>query len=188
MRSPCCLCVPLPSAFEWTNIYVNLYVYRVTWARSNGILYKFLPSVCVCIPLSIIARQQLKKRVPAASKYCWMRQFLCGPCRIKGKWSISSYRTSCCYNVVTLSFHYYMCCFLAIFDALFISDFPPTCVLRVLHVSCTFILSHRAQCCGTTESHCVFHSIWIALVSKIQLSRAVRYSRLYLPPKATERI
>jgi hypothetical protein len=48
----------------------------------------------------------------------------------------------------------------------------------VLHVSRTFILSHRAQCCGTIESHCTFHSIWIAVASKLQLSTAVAYSSL----------
>jgi hypothetical protein len=60
---------------------------------------------------------------------------------------------------------------------------------RVLHVSCTFLLSHRGQICGTAESHCIFHLIWITLASKMQLSRAVCYSSPNPPPpKATERI
>jgi hypothetical protein len=32
-----------------------------------------------------VARQQLGKDVAAATKNCWRRRFLCGPCRIKGK-------------------------------------------------------------------------------------------------------
>jgi hypothetical protein len=33
----------------------------------------------------IVARQQLGKDLPAATKNYWRRRFLCGPCRIKGK-------------------------------------------------------------------------------------------------------
>jgi hypothetical protein len=41
--------------------------------------------VCPCIPLSLLG-----KDIPAATKDCWRRRFLCGPCRKKGKWVISS--------------------------------------------------------------------------------------------------
>jgi hypothetical protein len=33
----------------------------------------------------IVARQRLGKHVPTATKNCWGRRFLCGPCRIKCK-------------------------------------------------------------------------------------------------------
>jgi hypothetical protein len=33
----------------------------------------------------IIARQWLGKHVPVATKNCWRRRFLCGPCRFKEK-------------------------------------------------------------------------------------------------------
>jgi hypothetical protein len=89
----------------WINIYVSLFVYHGNWTRPNGVLYKFLPSVCVWILLPIVARQQLDKRVPAVSKYFWMRRFLCAPWCVKWKKAISSYRISCYYNVVTLLFH-----------------------------------------------------------------------------------
>jgi hypothetical protein len=37
----------------------------------------------------IVARQQLVKDVPAATKNCWRRGFQCGLCHIKGKQAIS---------------------------------------------------------------------------------------------------
>jgi hypothetical protein len=37
-----------------------------------------------------VARQQLGKHVLVAKMICWKRRFLCGPCRIKGKWAINS--------------------------------------------------------------------------------------------------
>jgi hypothetical protein len=37
-----------------------------------------------------VARQRLGKFVPAATKNCWRRYFLCGPCCITGKYAISS--------------------------------------------------------------------------------------------------
>jgi hypothetical protein len=38
----------------------------------------------------IVARYQIGKDVPAATKSCWRRRFVCGPCRIKRKQAISS--------------------------------------------------------------------------------------------------
>jgi hypothetical protein len=83
------------------------YVYHDTWAHLNGVLHKSLPSVCVsvCVPL-IIARQRLDKNVTAATtthvtkKICWMRHFLCGPCRIKGKQASSSSQSFFLNNVI----------------------------------------------------------------------------------------
>jgi hypothetical protein len=46
-------------------------------------------SLCVSIT-PIVSRQRLGKHVPATRKNCWRRHFPCGPCRIKGKLSISS--------------------------------------------------------------------------------------------------
>jgi hypothetical protein len=41
--------------------------------------------VCMCIPPPIVARQLFSKHIPMATKNCWTRHFLCGPCDIKGK-------------------------------------------------------------------------------------------------------
>jgi hypothetical protein len=57
MQSPCNLCVyvsPL-STFE------NWYVYHGSWAHLNGVLHKSLPSVCVCISLSLLGNGSVKK-------------------------------------------------------------------------------------------------------------------------------
>jgi hypothetical protein len=48
----------------------------------NNLLDWYLPTV---------ATQRLGKHVPSATRNCW-RRFLRGPCRIKGKWAISSYQ------------------------------------------------------------------------------------------------
>jgi hypothetical protein len=155
----------------WINIYLNLYSRCVTWCSPNGVLHKSLPSVCV-YPPAIFTRQQLNKRVPAPATYCWMRRFLCGPCSIKGKWTISY-----CYHYV-VAYHLIITCSVSwpIRWLLLFQTFLLCLSSRVLHVCCTFILSHRAQCWGTTESRCMFHPIWITLASKMQLSTAVCYS------------
>jgi hypothetical protein len=56
------------------------------------------------------------------------------------------------------------------------------CALVYPRVSCTFILSHRGECCDTTETHCIFNSILITLASRMQLSTVVCYSSPNPPP------
>jgi hypothetical protein len=50
-------------------------------------------SICVCVWIPhIVARQRHGKNVTEATrnrKKCWRRRFLCGPCRYKGKQTIS---------------------------------------------------------------------------------------------------
>jgi hypothetical protein len=40
-----------------------------------------------------VVRLQFGKDVPPATNNGWRRRFICGPCRIKGKWAISSSQT-----------------------------------------------------------------------------------------------
>jgi hypothetical protein len=40
----------------------------------------------------IVARQRLSKHVHAATRNCWRRRLLCGPCRIKGKYVINTFQ------------------------------------------------------------------------------------------------
>jgi hypothetical protein len=49
----------------WTNLYELRYVYHGTWAHLNGVLHKYLPSVCVLYVY--VARQRLGKKVIAAT-------------------------------------------------------------------------------------------------------------------------
>jgi hypothetical protein len=58
------LCV---SVYAWTNLYETWYVYYGIWTHVNGVLHKFLLSVCVCMfILHVVARQRLGIHVPAA--------------------------------------------------------------------------------------------------------------------------
>jgi hypothetical protein len=99
MLSACCLCNPLFINF-WMpeSLFMKLrYVYHGTWANLNGVFLEFPLSVCIYMCLSLlgnglvkcihpfIARQQLGKDVPAATKKCCSRCVVCGSCRIKGK-------------------------------------------------------------------------------------------------------
>jgi hypothetical protein len=71
MRSPCCLCICMS-----------------VWGQ------KRLVCVSVCqSPLSLlgngsVSRRQLGKHVPAATKNCWTRRFLCHPYSIKGRYTV----------------------------------------------------------------------------------------------------
>jgi hypothetical protein len=47
-------------------------------------------SLWVCAYLPIVARKRPGKHIPTATKNCWRRYFLCGPCHIKRKYAISS--------------------------------------------------------------------------------------------------
>jgi hypothetical protein len=46
--------------------------------------------VCGSVYTLLVARQRLGKHAPAATKNYWRRRFLCGPCRVKRKYVISS--------------------------------------------------------------------------------------------------
>jgi hypothetical protein len=46
--------------------------------------------VGLCMYPLIVDRQRLGKHVPPATKGYWWRRILCGPCRIKEKYKISS--------------------------------------------------------------------------------------------------
>jgi hypothetical protein len=54
MRSPSCVSVhpPYQLLYAWTNIYETRYVYHGTWAHLNGVLHKFVVSVCVSVCVS----------------------------------------------------------------------------------------------------------------------------------------
>jgi hypothetical protein len=61
MRSPSSL------NFEYLNQFLLNFMYIVASEPvMNGVLHKSLPSIDICIP-SIIARQRLRKQVPAAT-------------------------------------------------------------------------------------------------------------------------
>jgi hypothetical protein len=61
---------------QWKNYWIrHFYAVRVLSKESTW--------VSVCPPL--VARRQHGKDVPAATKHCWRRRFLCAPNRIKGK-------------------------------------------------------------------------------------------------------
>jgi hypothetical protein len=52
MRSPCCLCVcesPPPINFWMPEPILMKLRYHNTWTNFNGVLHKFLPSICVSV-------------------------------------------------------------------------------------------------------------------------------------------
>jgi hypothetical protein len=60
----------------------------------------------------IFGTQRLGKHVPAATKNCWRRRFLCGPCRIKESRRLVFPRTPCFrvkFHVSTIT-SYKQCC------------------------------------------------------------------------------
>jgi hypothetical protein len=93
MRSPCCLCMCIPSwTFEYLNqslwnlvyIYIYIYIYIITPEpiSTANFINPSHQSVSVCVR-PIVVRQRLNNHVPAAAKNCWRRRFLCGSHRVK---------------------------------------------------------------------------------------------------------
>jgi hypothetical protein len=63
-----CVCVSLPSTFEWMNQSLwYFYVYHGTWAHLNGVLHKSLPLVCLYVYPRIVTRQRLGKNLSPAT-------------------------------------------------------------------------------------------------------------------------
>jgi hypothetical protein len=54
-----CLC-DCESRLNRTNLYETWYLYHGTWAHLNGVLHKSLPSVCICIPPSLLGNGSIK--------------------------------------------------------------------------------------------------------------------------------
>jgi hypothetical protein len=49
MRSPCYLCIYVPSTNFLMPIYEPRYIYHDTSAQLNGLLYKYIQSICVSV-------------------------------------------------------------------------------------------------------------------------------------------
>jgi hypothetical protein len=74
-------CSPEPEPFR---IYPHIKSFLIIEARKE--IHSVHPSN--------VAKQLLVENFPAATKNCWRRCFLCGPCRIKGNWRLVLPRTS----------------------------------------------------------------------------------------------
>jgi hypothetical protein len=122
------LAVYVSPPYQLLNASTNLYeiwyiVYQGTWVHLNGVLHKFLPSVCVpvCItPVSLLCNGSVnmfsRQRIHATMKNCRTRRFLCGSCPIRWKWTINS-------SLNLLSFHTFHFLFLSHFcDIILIAD------------------------------------------------------------------
>jgi hypothetical protein len=90
MRSPCCLCFPPSSSEYLTNLYETWCVQHGTWAHLNGVLHKYLQTLCVsiCIPLTLLGNGSVntfpRQRIHINNGMnCWTWHFICGPCLIK---------------------------------------------------------------------------------------------------------
>jgi hypothetical protein len=87
------VCVSHPNSFRMPEpIFMKLGMYIMA-PGSIPAAYFISPvhqSVCLYVYPPIVARLRLGKDVPAATKNCWRRHFLSRPCRIKGKYAISS--------------------------------------------------------------------------------------------------
>jgi hypothetical protein len=75
------LCVPSHQLLNgWTSLYETWYV-QGSWAYFSGVIYKSLPSVCVCmcIPLSFLGIFAVKKNVSHGNEYTRNNRRIVGP-------------------------------------------------------------------------------------------------------------
>jgi hypothetical protein len=78
--------------FPWQRIHAST---EELWEASFSIeSLSYHRTACGSVYLLIVAMQWLGKHVPATTKTCWRRCFLCGPFRDKGKWAIISSQKS----------------------------------------------------------------------------------------------
>jgi hypothetical protein len=158
------LCPSLQLWKTWTNIYVS----------TNIVSPEFIPSVCVYPLHPLLLGNSSINAFPRHQNIVGCFGF-CAAC-VVWKGSRRLVLTEPLVTAMLLLYHFIIIC-AASWPYLGLILFQTS----LLHLSCR-------QCCGTTESHCTFHSIWIAVASKLQLSTAVAYSSLYPPHKATEHV
>jgi hypothetical protein len=78
---------------------LGMYIIALEFISTADFINPTHQSVCLYVYLRITARQRLCKDIPATTKNCWRRRFICGPWRVKVSRRLILHRI-CCFSYV----------------------------------------------------------------------------------------